>query len=120
MYPARCFQPFNEVADCHLRVWEEAMDDLRALFFRSFEQFAGREAENILAGTSERNLCARWAPLLEQAAVDAGYGEYRADTEYNRKQGGQVKTILDESMHVVRITCDLILHSRDRAVGETI
>jgi len=90
------------------------MDDLRELFFRSFEQFAEREAENILDGTSERNLCARWAPLLEKAAVEAGYGEYRADTEYNRKQSGQVKTILDETMHVVRITCDLILHSRGR------
>jgi len=89
------------------------MDDLRQLFFRSFEQFAEREAENILHGTSERNLCARWAPLLEMAAVEAGYSGYRADTEYNRKQGGQVKTILDETMHVVRITCDLILHSYD-------
>src|SRR3546814_16494171 len=50
------------------------------------------------------------------AAVEAGYDGYRADTEYNRKQGGQVKTILDETMHVVRITCDLILHSRGRVV----
>jgi len=93
------------------------MDDLRQLFFRSFEQFAEREAENILHGTSERNLCARWAPLLEMAAVEAGYSGYRADTEYNRKQGGQVKTILDETMHVVRITCDLILHSRTMTSG---
>ncbi|HEX8301302.1 hypothetical protein [Sphingomonas sp.] len=50
------------------------------------------------------------------AAAEAGFGQYRADTEYNRKQGGQVKTILDEAMHVVRITCDLILHSRGRVV----
>ena len=92
------------------------MDDLRELFFRSFGQFAEREAKNILHGTSERNLCARWAPLLEQAAAEAGYGEYRADTEYNRNQGGRVKTILDEAMHVVRITCDIILHSRGEVV----
>src|SRR3546814_20474772 len=75
------------------------MDDLRELFFRSFEQFTEREAENILHGTSERNLCARWAPLLEMAAVEAGYDGYRADTEYNHKQGGQVKTILEETRH---------------------
>src|SRR3546814_6163028 len=92
------------------------MDDLRELFFRSFEQFTEREAENILHGTSERNLCARWAPLLEMAAVEAGYDGYRADTEYNRKPGGQVKTILDETMHVVRITGDILLHSRGRVV----
>src|SRR3546814_15166515 len=92
------------------------MDDLRELFFRSFEQFTEREAENILHGTSERNLCARWAPLLEMAAVEAGYDGYRADTEYNRKQGGQVKTILDETMQVVRHTCDLILHRPGRVV----
>src|SRR3546814_5091694 len=70
----------------------------------------------VLFRSSERNLCARWAPLLEMAAVEAGDDGYRADTEYNRKQGGQVKTILDETMHVVRITCDLILHSRGRVV----
>lgn len=95
---------------------EEAMDDLRKMLFHSFGQFAEREAENILHGTSERNLCARWAPLLEIAANEAGYGKYRADIEYNRKQDGRVKTILDETMHVVKITCDLILHSRGKVI----
>lgn len=87
-------------------------DQLRELFFNSFSEFLARECENILNGTSERNLCARWAPLLENAAVISELVGYYADPEYNRKQEGLVKTILDENLHIVRVTCDLILHSR--------
>jgi len=93
-------------------------DLLRELFNRSFEQFAHAEVKNILNGTSERNLCARWASLLESEARKAGIESYYADVEYNRKQRGQVKTILDEEMQVVAITCDLILHSRGELVSQ--
>src|SRR3546814_17290279 len=88
------------------------MDDLRELFFRSFEQFTEREAENILHGTRERNLCARWAPLLEMAAVEAGYDGYLADTEYSTKHGGKGKTLRHTTMILVRIPCDPIQHRR--------
>ncbi|MDY4348487.1 hypothetical protein [Pectobacterium brasiliense] len=37
---------------------------------------------------------------------------YFADVEYNRKQNGKVKTIMDGDFNIVRINCDLILHSR--------
>ena len=43
-------------------------------------------------------------------------GSYYADLEYNRKQGGRIKTILDDDMEVVTINCDIILHSRGRSV----
>jgi hypothetical protein len=54
----------------------------------------------------------REAPLLERIARASAFQGYYADTEYNRMQEGRVKTILDEEAHEVRITCDLILHSR--------
>lgn len=87
-------------------------DLLETLFLRSFERFLVAEADNILIGTSERNLCARLAFLLEDEASAAGLVEYYADVEYNRKQRGLVKTILDDHAKVIPITSDLIFHSR--------
>jgi hypothetical protein len=90
------------------------IDRMRQLFARALGVFLEREAENILNGTSERNLCARFAPILEGLAHDEGLVGYWADAEYNRKQGGRIKTIIDEHAEIVAITCDLILHSRGR------
>ncbi len=44
-------------------------------------------------------------------AQGAGFNRYYADVEYNRMQEGRVKTLLDDRLRIVRITCDLILHS---------
>jgi len=85
---------------------------LRVVFGRSFEHFLERETNNILNGTSERNLCGCWAPLLENAAIEAGFKGYRADPEYNRMQDGRVKVMLTDGMVEVAIVCDIILHSR--------
>ncbi|MBV8686810.1 MAG: hypothetical protein JOZ90_10560 [Alphaproteobacteria bacterium] len=88
------------------------IETLRAVFDSSFSQFLERETKNILNGTAERNLCACWAPLLENAAIAAGIEGYRADADYNRMQEGRVKVMLAEGLREVRIICDLILHSR--------
>lgn len=91
---------------------------IRDVFFKSFEIFLEREVENILNGTSERNLCARLAPLMEAEAHKSGFNGYFADVEYNRKQDGRVKTLLGDDLRIVRITCDLILHSRGKIFGK--
>lgn len=85
---------------------------LSQVFDQALEQFFERETQNILSGVSERNLCARLAMPLETFAHKNGFSGYYADPEYNRKQNGKVKTILDDDMQVVNVTCDLILHSR--------
>ncbi|QYJ78260.1 hypothetical protein [Shewanella acanthi] len=82
------------------------------VFDKALKIFFEAEAQNILSGVSERNLCARLAMHLQILANENGFAGYYADPEYNRKQNGKVKTILDEQMQVVNITCDLILHSR--------
>ena len=87
-------------------------DLLRTLFYDSFQSFLRDEKENILNGTSERHLCQRLSIPLQSKADEAGLLGYFADTEYNRNFDGRVKTILDERSVVVKITCDLILHSR--------
>ena len=88
-------------------------EQLEGIFFNSLRNFTNA---NILNGTSERNLCARLGYVLETEVKGAGIDGYYADVEYNRKQQGAVKTILDDQMQVVRITCDLILHSRGESV----
>jgi hypothetical protein len=49
--------------------------------------------------------------LEEQLPLDKLCGYY-ADVEYNRKQHGQVKTIIDGNLAIVQITPDLIVHAR--------
>ncbi|WP_288403795.1 hypothetical protein [uncultured Acinetobacter sp.] len=85
---------------------------LTQIFEQSLNQFFQRESQNILSGVSERNLCSRLAIPLERLAHQNGLTNYYADTEYNRKQNGMVKTMLGEDMKTINITCDLILHSR--------
>lgn len=88
-------------------VLSDALDD----FFRL-------ETALILDRVSERNSCQRLSIYLERRAQENGLAGYRADTEYNRKQGGRVKTILGENMEVVVIQSDLILHSSGHNVSE--
>ena len=85
---------------------------IREVFTSSLQSFLREESQEIIEGVNERNNCARWAKYLEQAAHDQGLREYIADPEYNRKQNGKIKTILDGEGRIVTINCDLILHTR--------
>lgn len=78
----------------------------------ALDDFFAKERSSILEDVSERNLCARLAMHLENQLKAAGLVGYYADPEYNRKQDGQVKTILDGNSEIIQITCDLIVHSR--------
>jgi hypothetical protein len=91
---------------------------IESVFASSLKQFLEREVQEILEGTNERNNCSRWAMYLEKAAHEQGLTQYVADAEYNRKQDGKIKTILDGQHHVVTINCDLILHTRGANISE--
>lgn len=90
---------------------------VRAVLETSLDQFFERESGALRDGVSERNNCARLAMYMQAAANEAGLDEYIADPEFNRKQGGLVKTILDEAWHEVAVTCDLVLHSRGAVIA---
>lgn len=90
------------------------VDQLKDLFERSFEMFIDSDLESILV--NERNLCGRLSIHLSGLLNEYGLGNYFVDPEYNRKQDGRIKTILDEDFKVVTINCDLILHSRGNTV----
>lgn len=87
--------------------------ELTPLFDEAFTSFLYRERDNILTGVAEQSLCSRLGIELERLCEARGLKGYVVDTEYNRNDG-QVKTIIDEQMHVVKIRCDIILHSRGR------
>lgn len=93
---------------------------MEELLFKLFKEasaiFLEEESDNILNDVAERNLCGRLAIYLTVKLEEYGINGYYADPEYNRKQNGQVKTILDEEMNVVSIQCDLIVHSRGRNI----
>lgn len=94
------------------------VDQLKDLFQRSFDVFLKSDIESILANVNERNLCGRLSIHLSELLHEYALENYFVDPEYNRKQDGQIKTILDENHEIVTINCDLILHSRGKTVKD--
>lgn len=89
-------------------------DLLNRIFSESLSIFLNEELENILDDVAERNLCSRLSIYLTNKIDEYELNGYYADAEYNRKQGGRVKTILNDNMEVIIIQSDLIVHSRGR------
>lgn len=93
-------------------------EQLRELFALTLTEFLAEEADSIDSDCSEQMLCGRLAMILQRRASAAGLDDYKADTEYNRKFGGAVKTIINEMYEVIPIRCDVILHSRGAIAGQ--
>src|SRR5579863_4253609 len=92
---------------------KKIMDEIvEQIFQEAKDKFFAEECENIASDIAERNLCGRFSILLTCTLNEHNIAGYFADTEYNRKQRGQVKTILDEENNVIKIQSDLLVHSR--------
>lgn len=91
---------------------------LDTLFKTANATFFVEELENIMNDVNERNLCGRLAIYLNEETREHKLDGYYVDPEYNRKQDGKVKTILDDNYEVVNINCDIILHSRGKIVAQ--
>lgn len=89
-----------------------SLEDLYTLFEDAFRAFTRKDAVSIRDNVAERNLCGRLAIQFELRLANFGLDKYYADPEYNRKQNGLVKTILNGEFEIVQVTCDLLLHSR--------
>lgn len=88
----------------------------RQIFDESIKTFFLEERENILSEVAERNLCGRLSIYLTNALFNHDVKGYFADTEYNRKQGGKVKTVKLGQEKIVTIQSDLIVHTRGSIV----
>lgn len=91
---------------------------LNKIIDSALDDFFKIEISSILSDVAERSLCGRLAIHFENHMKAAGLVGYYADPEYNRKQEGQVKTILNGNMEIISITCDLIIHSRGENISK--
>lgn len=87
---------------------------VRAYFRAAFAEFLASEREGIINRVAERHLCGRFGYLLERLKGEYGFGDYYADPEYDRKNGAELKTIIDGKARVIRIIADLIVHGRGK------
>jgi len=92
---------------------EQVLDNI---FQESIDLFLHYELENILNDVNERNLCGRLAIYLNDKVRANNLDGYFIDIEYNRKQNGEIKTILDEEFNIININCDIIVHSRGHKI----
>lgn len=90
---------------------------LNNIFRESNNQFLEQEMDNISNDVNERNLCGRLAIYLNDKIRENKLIDCFVDTEYNRKQNGQVKTILDDEFNIININCDIIVHSRGNNIS---
>lgn len=94
---------------------EKSYQELITIFNDSNREFINAESNNIISGVHERNLCSNLKSYLDIRLKRSKYKNYYVDVEYNRNDGN-VKTLLDEKLQIVSITCDLIVHSRGENV----
>ena len=91
-------------------------NELTDLFERANRSFLENECALLHSTVSERTLCgALMLHMRDQIIEDDSYDGYYVDVEYNRNRG-KIKTICETvngvDLHIVSVTCDLILHSR--------
>ena len=93
-------------------------DELRRLFYKANELLLQQDIELLNSEVSERALCGALMLHLNRLMMqDATYDGYYTDVEYNRNRGNirtHKKTIKGPCEQVIRITCDLIVHSRGK------
>ena len=91
-------------------------DELVVLFENANGVFLRTERKLLTRKVAERTLCgALMLHIHDLIKEDHSYDGYYTDVEYNRNQGGiktTQKTILGPCERIIRINCDLILHSR--------
>ena len=81
------------------------------MFYQANVLFVKREMMNIENDTSERNLCSLLSRYIDDYMRDYGFNGYYVDVEYNRN-GCEAKTIINGECKIIKIVCDLIVHSR--------
>ncbi len=97
---------------------DETAQALLEIFNDSFSTFLRDETDNILSGINERNLCCRLSIILNERIRNTEFTNYYVDVEYNRMRNGELKTIIDDDHHIIRINCDIIIHSRGESVQD--
>ncbi|MFD1415699.1 hypothetical protein [Oceanobacillus jeddahense] len=85
---------------------------MKELFEKSNDNFLSQQIKLIESRVSERTLCGQLMLYLNEEKNKTEYWKYYVDVEYNRNFHRKVKTIKNSEEEIIRINCDLILHSR--------
>ena len=84
---------------------------LKELFLKANKNFLEKDRKLLIDKVSERTLCGALMFKLYEVLKETEYSNYYVDVEYNRNEG-EVKTIYNGRAEVIKVNCDLIVHSR--------
>lgn len=92
------------------------LERLIQIFENANRDFLKDDLDLLISKVSERTLCGALMLHLNNMIQKSEFAEYKVDVEYNRNKNGKVKTFV-KTIHglndvVVKINCDLIVHSR--------
>lgn len=98
------------------------LERLIGIFEKANKQFLTSDHDLLLSKVSERTLCGALMLHLHNIIQKTEFSEYKVDVEYNRNKNGKVKTHV-KTIHgpndiVVKINCDLIVHSRGKNINQ--
>lgn len=89
--------------------------DIINLFEKANQLFLEESKELILSGVHERTWYFHLSKFLEEEIKRKNFNNYCVDPEYNKNKG-KLKTICDDDLNIIAITCDIIVHSRGKNV----
>src|SRR5471030_2605224 len=92
------------------------LEELINIFEKANEMLIINDNDLFTTGVSERTLCGALMLHLHEVLKKTKYRGYHVDVEYNRNKDGKLKTInktiSGKEEKIIRINCDLIVHSR--------
>jgi len=98
------------------------LEELISVFEKANKTLITKDNELFITKVSERTLCGALMLHLHEEIKETKYKDYNVDVEYNRNLGGKLKTIIKTisgpGEKVIRINCDLIVHSRGHKVNQ--
>lgn len=91
-------------------------EELKNIFISANYKLLTNDKTLFTSNVSERTLCGALMRWVQQSLINTPYSCYYADVEYNRNKGGKLKTVVKTNngrdYKIIKITCDLIVHSR--------
>ena len=89
------------------------ISDMMTIFNKANSSFLEIEAnDGIHLGVSERSLCGSLMLHVRKALDESAYGNYFVDIEYNRNEGGKLKTIVNGCSGWVTVKNLRVRHTR--------
>lgn len=99
---------------------EKIFNKLIKIFEKANKQFLEENIHLLDYEVSERSLCGSLMKNLNEKLIGTKFESYYVDIEYNRNKGGKLKTLVKTinglKQRIIKITCDLIVHSRGEII----